>query len=119
MSDIYRFVLPALHRFAPMPGPGGLSGAVLSRVLGVDATRMVHVTRHLDVVEVLQRDDDFSVRLYDEKMSETTGPFYLGMNDLGRYRPEAEVIWRAVRKEDAALVRRIAAEETEKALERV
>jgi cytochrome P450 len=118
-SDLLRFVLPLVHRFLPTPGPGGLVNAALSRALGADSSAMVHVTRHLDVMEVLERDDDFSVRLYDEKMTATTGPFYLGMNELARYEPDARVIWRAVRKDDVSLVRRIAAEETARALDRV
>lgn len=70
-------------------------------------------------MEVLERDDDFSVRIYDEKMTETIGPFYLGMNDLARYAPEARIIQAVVRRSDADLVRRIAKEETERALSRV
>lgn len=102
-----------------MAGPRGLVGAALSHVVGVDVSNAVHVTRHLDVLEVLERDDDFSVRLYDEKMTATTGPFCLGMNDPARYRPEAALLQGAVRRSDADLVRRLAAEETERALSRV
>jgi cytochrome P450 len=108
-----------VQRFYPTPGPGGLVGAALSHVLGADATNVIHVTRYLDVMEVLERDDDFSVRIYDEKMTATTGPFYLGMNELPRYLPEARILQGAVRRTDAELVRRIAAEETARALDLV
>ncbi|HVU03973.1 MAG TPA: hypothetical protein VHE30_19575 [Polyangiaceae bacterium] len=108
--------LPFVFRFLPTPGPGGLVSLVLSHLLDVDASNMVHVTRFLDVQEVLERDDDFSVRLYDGKMKATTGEFILGMNELSRYEPEARIVYKAVRREDAALARKIAAEETEAAL---
>lgn len=92
---------------------------LLSKAVGADAESTVHVTRYFDVMEVLERDDDFSVRLYDEKMSATTGPFFLGMNDKARYERDAEVIWRAVRRTDVELAHRIAAEETKLALDAV
>lgn len=111
--------VPLIHRLLPTLGPGGLSAALFGRALGADASHMVHVTRHMDVLEVWERDDDFSVRLYDEKMTETTGPFFLGMNDRERYQADANVIWRAVRKDDRSLVQRIAQEETERAMDRV
>lgn len=114
-----RLFLPLVHRFWPSPGPGGLVDFVLSKALGADAENTVHVTRYYDVQEVLERDDDFSVRIYDEKMTATTGPFFLGMNDKARYERDAEVIWRAVSKTDADVAHRIAAEETKLALDRV
>ena len=117
--DLRRAWLPFAHRFFPTVGPGGVVDALLSRALHTDVGGIIHVTRHFDVIEVWQRDDDFSVRIYDEKMTETTGPFFLGMNDRERYMRDAEVIWRAVRKEDRDLVQRIAAEETDRALDRV
>ncbi len=114
--DLKSLYLPLVFRFLPTPGPGGLVGSVLSHLLQVDASNMVHVTRFLDVQEVLERDDDFSVRLYDGKMKATTGEFILGMNDLARYEPEARIVYKAVRREDEILARKIAAEETEAAI---
>jgi cytochrome P450 len=112
-----------VFRLFPTPGPDSVAGtllsAVLSRALGVDASNMVHVTRYRDVLEVLERDADFSVRLYDDKMKATTGEFILGMNEPERYEPEAKILRGVVRREDAALVRRIAAEETAAALDAV
>src|SRR6185295_7295946 len=117
--DARRWLVPLAHRFCPTPGPGGLVDFVLSKVLKTDAENTVHVTRYLDVLEVLQRDDDFSVRIYDDKMKATTGEFFLGMNEKNRYERDARVVWQAVRKSDAELTHRIAAEEARAALDRV
>jgi len=120
MSEaLNRLVLPIAHRFFPTVGPGGLVNFGLSKAIDADASHVVHVIKQLDVMEVLERDDDFSVRLYDGKMTATTGPFFLGMNDPLRYTKDAEVIWQAVRREDVALVRRIAREESQRAIDAV
>lgn len=111
-------VLPLAHRFFPITGPGGLAGFVMSRLLRADASNMVHVIRYPDVADVWKRDDDFSVRGYDERMTETTGPFILGMNDLERYAPESKLLNGVVRREDRELVQRLVAEETERAVGR-
>lgn len=117
--DTREIWLPIVHRLEPIAGPGGVVGAVLSLLLRTgEARKMVHVTRYLDVVEVWKRDDDFSVRGYDERMTETTGPFILGMNEVERYQPEADLLHGAVRREDAALVSRLVKEETERAVGR-
>jgi cytochrome P450 len=116
--DITPYWLPILHRVFPTLGPGGLASALRFK-LHADTSRMVHVTRYFDVMEVWNRDEAFSVRTYDQRMSETTGAFILGMNDLARYTPDAKAIGRAVRRSDELLVRRIAREETESVMERV
>ncbi len=116
--DLRKLWLPLAHRLFPTIGPGGAANA-LSLVLHSDASRMVHVTRYMDVAEVWSRDDDFSVRGYGERMGATTGPFILGMDDLDRYTKDATVIRSALRRDDAALVRRIVAEETAQAMDRV
>lgn len=116
--DTREIWLPIVHRVEPIAGPGGIVGAVLSHLLQTDARQMVHVTRYHDVVEVWRRDDDFSVRGYDERMTETTGPFILGMNEPARYQPEADLLRGVVRREDAALVLRLVKEETERAVDR-
>jgi cytochrome P450 len=118
-TEARRLLVPLIHRFWPSCGPGGLVDFVLSKALDADAENTVHVTRYLDVMEVLERDDDFSVRIYDEKMTSTTGPFFLGMNDKALYDRDAAVIWRALQKTDEEIARRIAAEETKIALDRV
>lgn len=116
--DLKPLWVPLVHRFVPTPGPGRLA-AGLSFFLHADASKMVHVTRYADVREVWQREDDFSVRTYGTRMAETTGPFILGTTDSARYLPEARVLAQVVRREDAALIQRIAAEETERAFLRV
>src|SRR5204862_6018984 len=64
-AEARRLLVPLIHRFWPSCGPGGLVDFVLSKALDADAENTVHVTRYFDVMEVLDRDDDFSVRLYD------------------------------------------------------
>ena len=116
--DLKPIWVPLVHRLFPTPGPGRLASG-LSLFLHADASKMVHVTRYADVQEVWQREEDFSVRTYGARMSETTGPFILGMTDSARYLPEARVLAQVVRRDDAALIQRIAIEETERAFERI
>jgi cytochrome P450 len=110
--------IPLVHRFFPTPGPGKLTSA-LSLMLHAEASNMVHVTRYADIREVWEREDDFSVRTYGVRMAETTGPFILGTTDSARYKREAQLLAQVVRREDAALIQRIAVEETEQAFLRV
>ena len=113
--DLRAFWVPLVHRYAPIEGPGGLARA-LSPLLHTDTSQMVHVTRYADVREVWERDQDFSVRVYGRRMAETTGEFLLGMSDPVRHAAEARILAQVIRRDDAARVARIAAEETERAL---
>jgi len=50
------------------------------------------VTRHAGVIEVLERNSDFTVAsIYAKKMESTTGPFFLGMDDGPTYQREASI----------------------------
>lgn len=117
--ELRALLVPVLHRYKPIAGPGGIASLIFSRLLRTNARNMVHVFRYADVAEVWERDPDFSVRGYDERMKDTTGEFILGMNEPERYGPEAEILRKAVRREDAALVKQIVAEEVAKVMARV
>src|ERR1051326_1164340 len=59
------------------------------------------VSRYDDVLEVLQREDVFSVsEIYLDKMVETTGPFPLGMQDGSQYEREIGQMRAAVHPDD-------------------
>lgn len=116
--DLKPVWVPIVQRLFPTLGPGGIANG-LSWVLHADATKMVHVTRYADIREVWEREADFSVRTYQQRMAETTGPFILGMTDDARYQHEAHILGQVLRRADAELVRRIAREESERAIARV
>jgi cytochrome P450 len=116
--DLKPLWVPVVQRFSPTIGPGGLANA-LSCVLHADATKMVHVTRYADIREVWEREEDFSVRTYSQRLGETTGPFILGESNDARYAIESHILGQAVRRSDAPLVRRIAREESARAVSSV
>ncbi len=64
--------------------------------------------RHADVVEVLRREEDFSVALGGLKMRSTIGSFFLGMGDTPQYKRERAAMDRAVHPDDLGRVRRFA-----------
>ncbi len=64
------------------------------------------VSRYDDVLEVLQREDVFSVsEIYLDKMVETTGSFPLGMQDGPQYQREAGQMRAALHPEDLDKIR--------------
>jgi cytochrome P450 len=70
----------------------------------------VVVSRHDDVVEVLRRDEDFTIaEVNGDRMVRWSGAFILGMDRGGGYEREVEVLRRAVRHDDLATVRRLVA----------
>lgn len=75
----------------------------------------VVVTRYEDVVEVLSRHQDFSVRFYAAKMQDITGPFFLGEDDTPLYRRDTAAGRMAFPLDDLdqvrAIVRRAAVEQ--------
>lgn len=115
----YRALVSALHSFWPTIGPNTLIDALTNQLVKSEGNGYVHVFRHEDVREVLSRDDDFSVRLYDEKMKETTGEFILGMPTEERYRREAEPTYAVLRKSDAETIHTILREAMDAAIERI
>lgn len=73
--------------------------------------RMAFVTRFADVVEVLERNDVFSVAPYGEAMKRLNrGPnFLLGMDDGPDYRRELSILQRAFHRDDVERIERIVA----------
>lgn len=68
--------------------------------------KRVVVTRHADVVDVLERQAEFSVvAVYADKMRETSGDFFLGMDDGEVYRREAGIMRAVMRREDLETIR--------------
>src|SRR5450631_2873612 len=63
------------------------------------------VTRHDDVIEVLDRNADFEV-VYEPKMRAITGGenFFLGMQDTARYERDVSNMRLAMRRDDVALI---------------
>lgn len=57
------------------------------------------VTKYADVLEVLSREEAFSVKLYAKKMDRIV-PFILGMGDTPEYQHDASVLRLAIRRED-------------------
>jgi cytochrome P450 len=86
--------------------------AVLRRVAPIVhiAGRTV-VTRHADVVEVLRRDDDFTIaEINAARMQRWSGSFFLGMDRGPYYEREHGALRRVVRPEDLPRVRHLVAE---------
>ena len=92
-----QWALPLLRRLAPII------------VVGRRWPGLVLVLRHADVLEVLRREDDFSVALSGLKMKATIGSFFLGMPEGPQYRRERAAMDRAVPLEDLPDVQRLAA----------
>jgi cytochrome P450 len=63
----------------------------------------VHVFRFDDVRSVLSRPDEFGVATFGERMQETIGPFFLGMDDSTQYRVESGAFRDALDLSDARL----------------
>ena len=62
----------------------------LAPVFGKDP---VYVTRHADVLDVIARQDEFSVvGIYAAKMEATSGSFFLGMDEGPEYHAEADLM---------------------------
>jgi cytochrome P450 len=90
--------------------------AVLGRLRDLDPIVVVGgnavVTRHPDVLEVLENSRDFGVsEVYAARMRRTTGSFVLGMEDTPQYRSEAAFIRSAVQSDDLPRLRAMFASE--------
>lgn len=75
------------------------------------------ITRFRDVVEVLSRHEVFSVRRYQPKMADVTGPFFLGEDDNQTYRDNRAVANLALRPEDVPRLKTFAATTTEQLIQ--
>ena len=84
---------------------------VLSRQLigAYPNTGTAIVTRHQDVIEVLDRNADFEV-VYEPKMRAITGGenFFLGMQDTALYTRDVSNMRLAMRRDDVATIVRAA-----------
>lgn len=84
-SSLLRALSRPVQRFRPILSLGG-------RVI---------VTRHADVVEVLRRDDDFTVaEVNGAAMDRVNGPFVLGMDRTEQYLREKHILQQALRPDD-------------------
>ncbi|MET0388655.1 MAG: cytochrome P450 [Polyangiales bacterium] len=84
----------------------GLRAVMPNVVLGQFAV----VTKHADVVEVLNDPTHFRVsEIYGKRMARTTGAFFLGMDDSATYQRETSYVRSAVEARDLERVRNIAA----------
>ncbi len=72
--------------------------------------RWVFVVRHADIVDVLGRDKDFSVALYDVNMRSATVRFLLGKERSPEYDSERSAIESALAPEDTERIQKIAAD---------
>lgn len=90
--------------------------AVLGRLRDFDpivkVAGNVVVTRHADVLEVLENSRDFGVsEVYGPRMQRTTGSFVLGLEDTPQYGAEVAFIRKAVRPDDLPRLRAMFATE--------
>jgi cytochrome P450 len=92
---VLRPIFTFLRRFAPVA------------VLG----KNVIVTRFDSVVDVLRRDEDFTIsQINAPKIDRIEGPFILGMDKSPQYDQEKAVLLAAVRREDLDGIRQFAAQ---------
>ena len=64
------------------------------------------LTRHDDVIEVLSRDTDFTIReVNEERINAIDGPFILGMDRSEEYDRESAALKAAVRRDDLERIR--------------
>lgn len=68
---------------------------------------VVVVTRHADVLDVLSRDQDFSIAMYTPKMESIAGRFILGMQHTPEYEHDVSVFRLAVPRSDMERIRAI------------
>src|SRR5438046_566532 len=68
------------------------------------------VTRYADVVEVLSRDDDFTVGLNAPKMEAIAGRFILGLQQSPEYEHDVSVLRMAVPQSDMPRIRTVVGE---------
>ena len=74
------------------------------------------VTKYEDVLEVLSRDDIFSVRLYASKMDESVGPFMLGRDRTTINYHDKSLMRLVLAQEDLPRVRDLVSQITEETI---
>lgn len=75
------------------------------------------VTKYADVLEVLRRDQAFSVAPYTANIERVVGPFVLGMDNTPRYQHDISILRLVVRPEDLNRIRSFVARATDEVLE--
>jgi cytochrome P450 len=79
----------------------------------------VLVTRHADVVEILRRDEDFTIaEINAARMEQWSGAFILGMDRGPEYEYEKSILRQAVRPDDMPRIRQTVADATAELVER-
>lgn len=72
------------------------------------------ISRHADVIEVLTRDNDFTVsQINAANIDRLDGPFILGMDRSSQYDREAGLLHQAVRRDDLERIRSFVAGQAE------
>ncbi|HEX2211419.1 MAG TPA: cytochrome P450 [Longimicrobium sp.] len=101
-GDVLRALFTVLRRWAPLLRVG-------SRVV---------VSRHADVVDVLNRDDDFTIsQVNGPSIDRINGPFILGMDRGPEYDRDHAALRACARREDAERVRQMAREASVRAID--
>ena len=95
---VLRFVFALLRHFRPV------------LVFGKSAV----VSRHADVVDVLERDEDFTIsEINQARMDRVHAPFILGWDRSPRYDREVSILRRAADDNDLATIRTVVAREAQ------
>lgn len=108
---------PSTHqRRGPSPIARLANNAALLRLLGrplvrflpvLSIGRLVLVSRHADVLDVLERDEDFTIaEVNADAMDRINGPFLLGMDRGELYTRERSALDGCVHSDDPARIRR-------------
>jgi cytochrome P450 len=89
-AALLRFLARPLRRYAPVLSIG----------------RVVVVTRHADVIDVLERDEDFTIaEVNAATMDRIDGPFVLGMDRSEQFTRERAILQSCVHPSDAERIR--------------
>ncbi len=90
-----------LLNFAIRPGFCVLYSAFAKLFADSACRQTAIVTRNADVIEVLKRDTDFTIRQINaQKIDQIGGPFILGMDASPQYDRENATLHEAVRRDD-------------------
>lgn len=103
-----RSLLRLAQRFWPIPLLFGRARPVLA-----------FVTRNLDVQEVLNRTEVFSVALYNEKMKSTTGRAFLGFGETPEYQREIAIVRSVFHRNDFPRLRQYLGEQCRELIDEI
>lgn len=77
------------------------------------------VTHYPDVMEIFHKDEVFTIDAFKKKIQRNIGSFVLGMNNSPEYERQKSILRLAFSREDAALVRQIVIEESQRLLTKI